>query len=439
MWSYSLLSILTGAALALWTLSAALNEKVFAVHVTCWGAPALLLLAVLIWIFVQGSTAVPEGWHHPVWSQVRSTLDDPTIRGAISLNPDGTPVMLARIGTYAAVFWLAMQYGRSSNSAHVIFWAIALSGMLYATYGIWAYLSGSGKILFADKWAYQYSLTSTFVNRNHYAVFAGMGLITSFGMAIRYLKRDASGAFDSSRRFLNSMENLSLPVFILTGICVVTGSALLLTQSRGGVFFSAGALVTLVLLLQAGGTLRKRSSLALVGALAVLGAAMFAISGGGFTERFSGKLLKSDRELIHSVALDAIADAPLTGHGAGSFPSLFHLYRDAEFPAISPAFAAAHSVYLEFAAETGLIAAALYFGMLLLIVVRCFIGARNRRRNQLYPAVGGAVAVLIGLHSYFDFGPQTPGVAVTFAALLGVAFAQAWPTNGRRTNQSGDK
>jgi|TARA_B110000263_G_C15270912_1_gene493439 O-antigen ligase len=40
----------------------------------------------------------------------------------------------------------------------------------------------------------------------------------------------------------------------------------------------------------------------------------------------------------------------------------------------------AHSVYLEFAAETGLIAAIIYFGMQLLIVKRCFIGAMTRRR-----------------------------------------------------------
>tara|TARA_R110002051_G_scaffold116313_1_gene189741 strand:- start:655 stop:1698 length:1044 start_codon:yes stop_codon:yes gene_type:complete len=347
--------------------------------------------------------------------------------------------MLAKIGTYAAVFWLGMQYGRSSERANIVFWAIAVTGFLYATYGISAFLSGSGKILLADKWAYQQSLTSTFVNRNHYAVFAGMGLVTSFGLAIRYLKRDASGAFDSSRRFLNSMENLSLPVFVLTGICVVTGSALLLTQSRGGAAFTALALGALVMLLQASGTLRKRSSLGLLGALVILGAVIFTVSGGGLADRVAGKLLHSERDLIHRIAMDAIADAPLTGHGAGSFPSLFHLYRDAEFPAISPSFAAAHSVYLEFAAETGLIAAALYFGMILLIAVRCLVGARNRHRNQLYPATGGAVAVLVGFHSYFDFGPQVPGVAVTFAALLGVAFAQSWATGHRRTGQSGDK
>lgn len=438
-WSFSLLSILTGVALLLWALATIRDDRCYAVPVRRIAIPAALLIVVLIWIFVQSSPETPAAWHHPLWAETRAALSDPSIPGAISINPDGAPALLMRIGTYAAVFWMAMQYGRSSHRASALFWAVAVTGLVYAIYGIWAHLSGSGKILFADKWAYQLSLTSTFVNRNHYAVFAGVGLIASFSMAIRYLKRDASGAFDSSRRFLNSVENLTLPVFILIGICIVIGSALLLTQSRGGVAFTSAGLVVLIVLLQAGGTLRKRSSLALFGGLVFLGLATFAVSGGDIANRIAGNLLNSNRALIHEIALDAIADAPLLGHGAGSFPSVFHKFRDADFPAIAPAFASAHSVYLQFAAEIGLPAAALYFGAILLVILRCFVGARARRRNQLYPAAGGAIGVLVICHSYFDFGPQIPGMAVTFAALLGVAFAQSWPTDSRRHGQSGDR
>lgn len=440
LWSYSLLSILTGVALLLWAVAAALRADIYAVHARRYGVPAVMLGIVLLWLLMQSSPLMPVSLHHPLWADIRAALPDQALHGAISLNPDGTPDILARMGTYAVIFWLAMQFGRASERAHMIFWAIAITGLAYASYGIWAYVSGSGMILFSEKWAYQLSLTGTFVNRNHYAVFAGLGLITSFGLAVSYLKRDASGAFDSSRRFLNSMENLSLSVFVLTGICVVTASALLLTKSRGGVIFTAFGLIVLIMLLQAGGTLRKRTSLALVGALLALGIVTFAVSGGGLADRLAGQLFNSDRDLIHNIALKAIADAPLTGHGAGSFPALFHIYRDADFPAISTAFASAHSVYLEFAAEAGLIAAALYFGMLLLIVSRCFAGTLQRLRHQVYPAVGTAAAVLVAFHSYFDFGPQVPGVSVTFAAILGVAFAQSWPTEGRLgSGQSGDR
>jgi O-antigen ligase len=428
LWSYSLLSILVGISLVLWAVAALLHEPLYAVHVRHYRIPATLFAIVLVWVFVQGSPAVPQSLHHPLWTDLRSALGNPEIPGAISLNPDGTSLLIARLGTYAAVFWLAMQYGRSAERAKAVFWAIAATGAIYALYGIWAHLSGSGKILFADKWAYHQSLTSTFVNRNHYAVFAGMGLITSVALAITYLKQDMSGALDSPSRFVNSLEHLSLRLVVLIAIAIVIASALLLTKSRGGSIGTALGLVVLIILLRTGGALGRRSSLGLLGVILASGLVVFAFSGGGLASRIADTLLSSDRELIHHVAKEAIAAAPFTGHGAGTFPALFHQYRDAAFPAISPAYASAHGVYLEFTAEVGLVAAGLYFGMLLLIATRCFIGARNRRRHQVYPAAGGAIAALIAFHSYFDFGPQIPGIAVTFAALLGVAYAQSWST-----------
>ena len=428
LWSYSLLTILVGISLVLWAVAALLHEPLYAMHAKYYRIPALLLAVVLVWVLVQGSPAVPQSLQHPLWTDLRAALGNVSIEGAISLNPDGTPLLFARLCTYAAVFWLAMQYGRSARRASTLFWAIAIAGALYGLYGLWAHLSGSGKILFADKWAYNQSLTSTFVNRNHYAVFAGMGLVTSFALTIKYLKRDMSGSLESPSRFINSLEHLSLRLVALVFIFIVIASALLLTKSRGGSIVTASGLMVLILLLRMGGTLGKRSSLGLMGMIAASGLVVFAISGGGLASRIAESLLNTDRNLIHNIAIEAILDAPLTGHGAGTFPALFHQYRGADFPAISPAFASAHGVYLEFAAELGLVAAVLYFGMLLLIVARCFIGARDRRRHQIYPAAGGAIGALIAFHSYFDFGPQIPGIAVTFAALLGVAYAQSWST-----------
>ena len=435
LWSFSLLAILMAGALAMWAVVTALRPDTNAIPFSQYAMPLVLLLIVLGWLAVQAASFTPVSWHHPIWQQTSAALSGVTVTGAISLDPAATRLAILRIATYAAVFWLAMHYGRSSRSAGAMLWAISIVGLVYALSGLYAHLSGSGKILFADKWAYQLSLASTFVNRNHYAVYAGMGMLAAFALLVRQLKKDAHGAFDSSRGFVDSVENLKLPVFVLVGIFIVIGSALLLTRSRSGVAFTGVALVVFVLLLNASGGLRKRSSLALIGGLMVGGILMFIVSGESFFNRVVGNLWKSDRAGVHRVTLDAIADAPLSGHGVGTFPSLFHMYRGPEFDPISPAFAAAHSVYLEFAAGAGIVAAIVYFGLQALVVVRCFIGTLIRRRNQLYPAIGCAAAVLVGLHSYFDFGPHMPGVAVTFAALMGFAFAQSWPTGGRHQSR----
>lgn len=111
---------------------------------------------------------------------------------------------------------------------------------------------------------------------------------------------------------------------------------------------------------------------------------------------------------------------------------LFHLYRGESFPAISPSYAAAHSVYLEMAAELGIVAAALYFAAIAWIVATCAIAVSRRRRGVHFPAIAVAASVLIGLHSTVDFGAQVPGIAITYAALLGIGYAEARPRSDDR-------
>ncbi len=51
------------------------------------------------------------------------------------------------------------------------------------------------------------------------------------------------------------------------------------------------------------------------------------------------------------------------------------------------------------------------------------------KRQQFHSAKSTAVlggTVLVAIHSLFDFSLQMPGIAVTYAAILGVAFAQSY-------------
>ena len=59
-------------------------------------------------------------------------------------------------------------------------------------------------------------------------------------------------------------------------------------------------------------------------------------------------------------------------------------------------------------------------------VLICIQGLRNRGKDWVYPSVGIAASVLAGIHAWFDFSLQMPAVAMTFAAILGVACAQSY-------------
>lgn len=169
----------------------------------------------------------------------------------------------------------------------------------------------------------------------------------------------------------------------------------------------------------------RRSALALIGLMLAGGTILVVFSGRQLLVRAVTETSAGTRGPIHAIATDAFLAAPVTGHGAGTFPALFHMFRGEEFAAISPAYAAAHSVYLETLAETGAIGAVLLLAALGAVLWGCIAGTRRRRRHAVFPAVGAAAMVLAGLHSVFDFGPQIPGIAASLAFLLGVSWGQS--------------
>lgn len=267
-WSYSLLALLTGALTVLWALAAAVDDRAYAVGWRHYAVPGAMFVAVLAWIAIQACPGVPLSWQDPLWTEARAVLGN-RAEGAISIDPDVTLLVLMRMATYGAVFWIAMQLCRDRRRATLAMWAIAMAGLAYAAYGIGVQASGSETILFAKKWAYQHSLTSTLVNRNHYAIYAGIGLTTSLGLLIVRARRNARGAFLSLGLMLRSLEDLDLSVFVLALDCIVLATALILSQSRGGLLFTGIALLFLVGLLSSGGNVSRRASLVIVLAMAV--------------------------------------------------------------------------------------------------------------------------------------------------------------------------
>jgi hypothetical protein len=84
------------------------------------------------------------------------------------------------------------------------------------------------------------------------------------------------------------------------------------------------------------------------------------------------------------------------------------------------------SFYLENIFELGWPIAVILFLCVAWLTRRCFSGARNRGRDWVYPATGVAATVLVAIHSIVDFSLQIPGIAITYACILGVACAQSY-------------
>lgn len=430
-WSWPLLSLLVGLLVVLWAVAALRDHSIARIE---WQRSRMFVIPffiLVLWFLTQASGLTPESWHHPIWQETSTALGIP-LAGAISLNPEASHTALMRLLSYGGVFWLAFQFGRNDEYAKRVFWAVAVAGILYAIYGLTAHLSGSGKILWFEKWAYKDVLTSTFINRNNYATYAGITLIATLTLLLAEIRHILHHSPVAHGDVLGLVDACGFRFYFLVVAVGTIFTAILLTQSRGG--FLGIAIGVGAFFVVSNIRLRKRKKAfaflptAIAGTLALgIFGTILLVSGQQTFGRIDGAFsTSSDRTNIYQRAADAIGDAPVTGMGIGTFRESFHLYRDETVRFAVETIDLAHNTYLEFALEGGLPALLLMGLLVFYLTLLCFLGAVRRTRNALYPAAGVALSVLVGTHAMIDFSLQIPAVAVTYLFLIGAAVAQSW-------------
>ncbi len=425
-WTFQ--ALVTAILLLAWSARAAIiPARASVTPDRLWPALAGFAL-VLAAIDLQILPFLPRSWHHPIWLEAAAVLGDEA-QGAVSVDRHATGTAAMRLLTYAGVFWLAVQLGRIRDGAPRIIRALAFIGLAYAVYGLLAYFSGLDAGLWWLRGARGRVVTSTFVNRNHYATYAGLGLLCAAGLLINMV----AGGYRASTKNRPTLRRLLLRItaygWWLIAAVACLALALVMTASRAGFASSAIGLATL---LGALGVTRRLSP-RVVGAGAalavVLGIAVLAFGGDDLETRLVGTNLQHEgRFPIYARVVHAILDQPWLGTGYGTFEYVFRAYK-ASFDNF--VWDHAHNTYLENALELGIPAATALVLAIGWLAVRCAQSLRERRRNALYPGLGVAATVLVGLHALLDFSLEIPAVAVTYAAILGAAFARA-PTRARR-------
>lgn len=397
--------------------------------------PGILYLLVLAWVALQVTPLTPSAWHAAAWAEAAETLGT-DFPGRVTLAPYASQSELLKLLTYGGVFWVAVDLTRQRSHARRALWGFAIAATLYALYGVIAKLTDFGQTLWFHEMPPERFVTSTYVNRNMYADFAGFGLLIIVGLGLDALLSHAP-AVERSPSPWRSLIRLAPNKLLLLGVmALVSLTALTMTGARGAILATALATVTLVVLLRPRkGALARFSLLGPVTLLFGLWTAAFVLAGAHLAARlpsiFSGDAI--GRIAGYKMTLAAIAEAPLTGFGAGSFKDVFFLHNAGEF---WKTFNYPHNLYLGVAVELGLPAAAALLGAVVLIGVSCFRGIERRHRDQVFPALGVAVVTLVAIHGLVDSPLYLPANAVTFSFLLGLAYAQAWSSAERRPSPS---
>jgi O-antigen ligase len=428
-WAWSLLAVASGLAMAGWCVAASLNRELVAMPIRRLWLAALLFALTMIWALLQGTTWLPQAWNHPIWAEAAKALGTP-VAGSVAVERYGIGTTMVRLLSYVGIFWIAMQFARNRFTARRLLYAILIAEAVYAVYGLVVTLSGSETILWFRKQYYLGDVTSTFVNRNSYATFAGIGFLTvSAIMAQRLLSIDLSGS--RKMRIEAIVQALAEREWLYIIAWFVMLTALLLANSRAGFASAFVGLLAFLWQLSRIHVIPRLATRILGGTVVAAIVGLFVVSGGSLSQRYylsGSEGVDAIRPELYGLTLNAIGDSPYLGFGLGSFEDVFYLYRT-DSHELGLRSVRAHNTYIENALELGIPGATALCLAVVLIAGQCFMGVVRRRRDFVYPALAFAVSVQVAVHSLVDFSLQIPAVAAIYALVLGVGFAQSWSSD----------
>jgi O-antigen ligase len=417
-----LLIISCALALLLWSWHNARNQQGELLEWRKLLFPGVCIGLSLVWMVLQ-VLPFPAPLAHPIWNDVATQLMNSAPIGSISVDPATSRSALLKLLAYVMLFAVTVQLARSQMLASRLLKTIAVAVLVYAGYGLVNYAMGNAYILWLPKEDYLTSLTGTFINRNAFAAFLGVGLLACVALVCAFLHRELDGA--PKRNLLPFLFSQARPIVwvALIGLIIIP-LALLLTTSRAGM---ASILIGLAVLWLGLFVTRliPRKALLILALISGTGlGALLTLSGDRLIARTDKTVFAQEERLdIWRSTQSMIEAAPLTGQGLGTYPQLYHLYRTPELQLV---YTKAHNSYLEFAAEIGVPATLLWFVALFALGWRMVIGIRTRRQGQIYPLFALAVGAQAASHALVDFSFQIPANAALLAVVLAIGTAQSF-------------
>lgn len=424
-WAWSLIAIGVALTLVIWAIGVARTPGAIRIPWQRHLPATVAFLLAIFWFFLQASGITPSAWDHPLWAEAGAALGQ-DIGGAISIDPNASFDGAMRLLAYGAIFWLALHFCRSRRRTKQLLWAIVISGTVYATYGLIVQFSGTNTILWFDKWAYGNVVTATFVNRNNFATYAALVIIAAFGLLTR--KADEAAVLGIANRagIAHILDSLGPQVFALFLALFITGTALLLTASRGGIVSAAIGILVFLAGLVLYKRRRIRRTIVFSGIVVLGGLVLLSFSGREVVSRLqhsSNDL--SGRGQVWETTRQAIAEQPFLGTGLSTFSDVSIRMRDKEMAPQASPFVRAHNGYLEMILEGGLIGFGLIMAALVWLTGWCIYGILRRHEDGIFPCVGLAATAVVASHAYVDFSLQIPAVVMIYAAMIAAGCAQS--------------
>lgn len=332
---------------------------------------------------------------------------------AIVLNPLTLDAQreLMRLASYVCFYYVITDWCQAKESTRTLLKVLMASTSVVAIFGLWQALSGGYSVLYGVLYPVQEEIAqipawegriTSFLE--HYNGLAGyLNLVLPFCLAF------VIGGTDSVLR-------------ILSRWCLaLAATALLLTQSRGGLLAFVAILLTHVFLLARDRKTRIRQ-IALVLIICLLAAAI-----AGFIFQRLGEIddfTTVSRLAIWTGAFAVFARSPVFGTGFGNLRALMGGLLNLPDGWTGDA----HNLYLELLAETGLVGLAV-FSILIVLALRTALRQLRKTENHFNKmiAIASFTAICgVLVHGSVDYlFHTTPQVTALFFLVLGLLTAQA--------------
>ena len=319
----------------------------------------------------------------------------------LSLDPPETRAIIAKAGAALAVFLVAFHLASGRPARRLLLLRVgAASAVVGMVIGLGHRILGEPRIFghFSQSLGL---LNGPFINRNHLAEFLELGAFVCVACAL-------AGA-----SALNRVGWLAA--------ALMCGACALATFSRGAVLSLAAGTIAFVVLRQAAvsetqetGTRPSRTLLWVTVMLILLGGLAVGLGADQIVTRVRDTQVGQEARLsLWKDSLRVLKAHPF-GIGRGAFESVFPAYRTLD-GGIGVRFSFIENEPLQYLVEMG------WLGFTAVLIGAVFMAREwlaARRRDQMEAAlVAAVVAVLV--HNFVDFGLETLGIQLPFAAILG--------------------
>lgn len=443
--AYGKLNTVTGwilvAVVLLAAVPAASNRPVFWMG---WAAFLMLLALVHLVLGARLDAGRPlRLWDHkpllmgiaviPIWALLQAVpglggiasdlpLPDALQPATVSVAPHASIMAALRITSYLIFFALVLEVASRADRAERLAWAVFLGVAALTLYGL-AALSFFGDTFFwGDKSAYEGFATGTFINRNAFASFIGMGMCLGLALTLRRVRRKQIR--DSYGRHRQKHQLISADFVVLAVVLALMAITLILTGSRMGAAASAVGLMVVFVTMEAKSGVRLRTiGLRMAAIVAVLLVVLLPVYGLDIIWRFvfveSAALT---RGAVYASLLQMIADRPILGYGLDAFEPAFEIFHG-KGVLTHVTWEYAHSTYLGNWMELGLIVGSLPLVIAALAALRLIRLIARRSTGVALPISALGALCLLAVHATVDFSFETQANLFLLLFILGLGLA----------------